>query len=127
MERGTGMSNSTQLARQLLHHNSKQFLLPRSISPAAMPGEGIFPFGVRSELTLLCWQTEAPQRRETGLYKGGADHRLAAVGTTQQLSITFSLYPPPPHTKELFNRAEAQHYLYTFQTKVSDHHLPTHL
>lgn len=86
-----------------------------------MPRGGIFIFGVGSELTSPCWQTGAPQGRQTGLCKGGQDRRLAILGGIQQLGTVFNFFPLP--TQELFERAEAQRYLYRFQTKASDHHL----
>lgn len=98
-----------------------RFSPPCSISPAAMPRGGILIFGVGRELTSPCWQTGAPQGRQTGLCKGGQDHRLAILGGIKQLGTFFNFFPPP--TQELFRRVGTQRYLYSFQTKASHHHL----
>lgn len=37
-----------------------------------------------------CWQTGAPQQRQTGLCKGELDHRLAILGSTHQPGTFFN-------------------------------------
>lgn len=90
-----------------------QVFLPPSLSVLQPHLKEIFsPMGwVVKHLHPPCWQTGAPKRRQVGLCKGEPDHGLAILGSKHQPGTSFHFF--------------TQRYLYSFQTKFSNHHLPT--
>lgn len=71
-----------------------------------------------------CWQTGAPQQRQTGLCKGELDHRLAILGSTHQPGTFFNFITL--NSRALQRGRGTVLSLVCFQTKFSDHDLPTH-
>lgn len=99
----TGMFNSIQL-----YYHTKLYLLPHSICPASHTSRRYFHLCVCREPPPATMLADSSSTSETDRsLQRGTDHRLAILASTHQPGTFFHFL--------------TQCYLYSFQTKFSDH------